>query len=377
MRDALESALPGSEQEDGEAIEPPGQDETGGGDETATEPAVDEAAPEAAVDTDPETRVEATVEQPVESAPVQRVDDQAVAASYTVSGSVWGDYYGDGEFSPEMGDEWAEGIEVQLVAENGSVLQTVVTDGFGRYAFENLEAGTYRLRFQWTEWVWITEDLDDEGYSEFFELGPDQPSVTFDLPFMVAEDWPNIFVGTYYDADRDGIADDNEPGAPGVDIEILAEDGTLIATTTSDEIGVSYGQLHSGNYRLRVAVPDGYVITGAERFVVYDFTLENAVLESLAIDADGLTEVFEFDAEQPLGIIIGIAEETVAEPAPVEPSVEPAALNPEPVVEAAAQQPVRQLAATGSSATVLLPLAGVVLAAGAVLLRLTRRKPAA
>ncbi|GLB69084.1 MSCRAMM family adhesin SdrC [Arthrobacter mangrovi] len=345
------------------------------------------AAPETVIDDAPEGSAmvlpDAVQEMSGGAAAQQPVRPQATrpqAAGYTVSGSVWGDYYGDGDYSASL-DEWAAGIEVQLLAKDGTRVRTSITDAAGRYAFENLDAGTYRLRFPSVDDVGFSFDIDDDGYTPSFELGPEQTSFTFDLPLFVPEDWPSLAFAAYFDADRDGIFDEDEAGAPEVDVEILSEDGSLAATATTDENGMSGGWLDEGRYRLRLSVPDGYVVSGAEAYL---YPFEDEGPQALGIGPDGLTDPFDVDGEYSAMIAIGLAEADAV--APAAPDTEPAAMAPAPVAQPAAAgsaeaQPaeatVPRLAETGSTTTPLVPLAALALATGVVLLRLVRRKPAA
>lgn len=355
--------------------------------QSGADQAGEDAGPETAIDDSSEGsgRVlpDAVQETPGGAAAQQPVRPQATpsqAAGYAVSGLVWGDYYGDGDYSAGL-DEWAAGIEVQLLAKDGTRVRTAVTDAAGRYAFENLDAGTYRLRFPSVDDVGFSFEIDDDGYTSSFELGPDQTSVTFDLPLFVPEDWPSLAFAAYFDADRDGIFDEDEAGAPDVDVEILSEDGSLAATATTDEDGMSGGWLDEGRYRLRLSVPDGYAISGAEAYL---YPFEDEGPQALGIDPDGLTDLFDVDGEYSAMIAIGLAEAAAA--APAAPDTEPAAMAPAPVAQPAAarssesrpaEATASQLAETGSTTTPLVPLAALALAAGAVLLRLVRRKAAA
>lgn len=388
LEDAVDSVLPGLGQDAREAPAAEPESETGR-DEAAQEPEAIEAPEE--IETEPRLPGAREPSAPEEPAPAT-VEAQPRAAGYRVYGFVWEDMWGDGVFDYGV-DYGIYGAEVELLDENGGVVDTVVTEGRAPYSFEDIEPGTYRVRFAPVDDLNFVpappqasedesaSDIDSEGYSETFTLSAEQATVQVDAAFagdVLVEKVPNLLLGSYYDADRDGVSDEMETGAPGVEIEILGADGNVHSTTTTDEGGVSMGELEIGEYRLRVIPPEGYVVTGAER-LDFSLDLEDVSLRPLEIDANGLTPYFAIVGAAPFGIIIGIAEEVAVAapaPAPVKPAVEPAALNPQPVAAPGEPQPTARLAETGSSASAWAPWAGLVIAAGALLLRLGRRRAA-
>jgi hypothetical protein len=65
--------------------------------------------------------------------------------SYSIADRVWRDTNGDGLVSP--GEPGISGIKVELLDEKNAVVATTVTGRSGRYAFDRLSAGAYKLRF--------------------------------------------------------------------------------------------------------------------------------------------------------------------------------------------------------------------------------------
>lgn len=394
LRKAFDSALDeaSGQAADEEGIEPQAGAE--GEAPSGADQAGDDAAPETVGDAVPGKtsadvpQAEAVHETPAGTAAQQSVQPQATqpqAAGYTVSGSVWDDVSRNGEYDDDW-DEPAAGVEVQLLGKDAGPLGTAVTDVSGHFVFDELAAGTYRLYFPSVGALEVEQGLDDDGYSAWFNLNDGQSAFTFDVALVTGdgfwpEDWPSLTFAAYVDADRDGIFDDDEAGAPDVDVEILSEDGSLAATATTDENGMSGGWLDEGRYRLRLAVPEGYAVSGAEAYL---YPFEDEGPQALGIDPDGLTDLFEVDGEYSAVIAIGLAEADAA--APAAPDVEPAARNPAPVAQPAAARSAEpqsaeatapQLAETGSTTTALASLAALALAAGVLLLWLVRRKPAA
>ena len=68
-----------------------------------------------------------------------------LVGAYAVGDTVWRDDNGNGVL--DAGEEGFPDIQVQLLDEGRRVLQQAVTTSDGRFAFGDLAAGTYRLRF--------------------------------------------------------------------------------------------------------------------------------------------------------------------------------------------------------------------------------------
>ena len=95
------------------------------------------------------------------------------------------------------------------------------------------------------------------------------------------------------DGNLNGIQDLGEPGAAGVTVSLYQEDGALVDSTTTDDLGAyQFAGLRSGRYFLAFLALEGK-----------PFTLDNTGDDDEAdSDADGLTgrtEVFDFDSSQP------------------------------------------------------------------------------
>ncbi|MCB0961069.1 MAG: cadherin-like domain-containing protein [Acidimicrobiales bacterium] len=73
------------------------------------------------------------------------VEPKVVATRYAIGDAVFRDADADGIQDP--GEPAAPGVAVQLLDANGSVLAATTTDPSGRYAFDDLAAGDYGVRF--------------------------------------------------------------------------------------------------------------------------------------------------------------------------------------------------------------------------------------
>ncbi|MCB1257396.1 MAG: carboxypeptidase regulatory-like domain-containing protein [Microthrixaceae bacterium] len=72
-----------------------------------------------------------------------------VTKTYAVGDYVWIDTNKNG--IQDSGEKPLAGVKVELLNAAGSVLATTSTDANGRYVFDNLEAGTYKVRFTLTD----------------------------------------------------------------------------------------------------------------------------------------------------------------------------------------------------------------------------------
>jgi hypothetical protein len=64
---------------------------------------------------------------------------------YSLGDTVWQDGNGNGELDP--GDNGVPEVAVQLLSPDGQILRRTVTSGTGRFTFDGLPAGTYRVQF--------------------------------------------------------------------------------------------------------------------------------------------------------------------------------------------------------------------------------------
>lgn len=93
------------------------------------------------------------------------------------------------------------------------------------------------------------------------------------------------------DLDSDGVQDAGEPGLAGVLVQLLNDQGDVLAWTTTDANGhYQFANLAAGTYRLHFVAPPGYEFTAANQ----------GGDESLDSDADaaGFTDLFSLAVGQ-------------------------------------------------------------------------------
>jgi len=148
----------------------------------------------------------------------------------------------------DQGEEPIEGVIITLLDDMGNVVATDTTDANGNYSFEGLEAGEYTV-----------VEMDPDGLNS---VTPNEIPVTLD-PGEIDEnndfiDEPTTDVsGTVLeDIDGDGIGD--EP-IEGVVVELIDEDGLVVATDTTDENGdYNFEDVEPGDYTIVETDPNGY-----------------------------------------------------------------------------------------------------------------------
>ena len=160
------------------------------------------------------------------------------------------------------------GVQVTLTDADGNAVQTTTTDGSGRYLFEHLMPGSFRLDVTVPEGCVIIEPGDPRlggelrsvitktvnrvGSSDLMELWMDQP-------------WTDMNIGSvlpgrlgdycWLDLDGDGLQGAGEPGIANVRIELL-RDGEVLAETVTDQYGFyRFEDLYPAEYTLRVYAP--------------------------------------------------------------------------------------------------------------------------
>ena len=199
---------------------------------------------------------------------------------YVPDYSIHGLVYRDGDRSESHGtDEKGYANQtVELRDKDGKVVATTTTDADGAYSFEKLPAGDYTVTVvkdgALTD-LDQTEDPDStkDSASGVISLGNDHRTQT-DVNFGYIAN--NSINGTIYrDGDRDGRKGDTEGRYSGVTVQLLDENGTVIATTTTDKDGTySFEHLSDGTYSIKV-VKDG-VLADADQTGDPDTTLDNA-----------------------------------------------------------------------------------------------------
>ncbi|ADV45591.1 conserved repeat domain protein [Nitratifractor salsuginis DSM 16511] len=206
--------------------------------------------------------------------------------------TVWMD--DDGNGIQDLGEAGVSGVEVRLLDENGTVVQTVTTDAEGHYDFTIQIPGKYMVEFD-SDYYYTTKgagsadnDSNVGGLSnrtEPVELGWGERDMTIDAGIT-----PTAHIGDYFwiDENKNGIQDPGEPPVAGGVVELYDADGNPVSdvhgnhSVTTDSNGKYGFDVEPGQtYKLHFIIPknlqeDGYV-----------FTPSNAGSDTGDSDADG------------------------------------------------------------------------------------------
>ncbi len=221
----------------------------------------------------------------------------------SLSGTIYTDVNQDGDYTPGVDNE-LEGVTLNLVDGAGNVIATTTTvpsfvdpttGDEVNYLFTGLSDGPYQVVVSDNQGV--TSDLNpNETITNPSVIDTSNPAtqnlIDRDAGFISGRDLLSIGNRFFFDINRNGFADDNEPGIPGVVVQCwLDADNSsvpndpsvtgagqqpvpgidnLIRTVTTDESGEYYcTSLPEGQYIVTVAdangfteAADGTVVTG-------------------------------------------------------------------------------------------------------------------
>jgi protocatechuate 3,4-dioxygenase beta subunit len=166
-------------------------------------------------------------------------------------------------------------VTVNLLNSSGAVIDTTVTDSNGLYKFENLQPAQYRVEFVLstlpTYYVVTPQDKGSNdnndsdadtitGISHLITLSGGENDMSIDMGINL----PPTSLGDYvwYDKNGDGIQDSTEAGISGINVNLLDDAGTVIATTQTDNSGwYEFTDLYPADYQVRFAMPSGYTLS--------------------------------------------------------------------------------------------------------------------
>lgn len=199
----------------------------------------------------------------------------------SIGGLVWADLDGDGL---QGDDQWLAGVEVALLDPDNLVLRTTVTDANGSYLFDDLEAGSYAVRFP-TTFDGYTQTLFDQGSDDDADSDAGEGGDTLPITLAAGVDLGNYDAGylppaslggvLWFDVNSNGIRDESDP-LPTMTVNLLDRDNNVIDSMVTD---------NSGGYRFAGLTPGTYSVEFPSGFEGWRLTLENQGSDD-ALDSD-------------------------------------------------------------------------------------------
>jgi len=188
---------------------------------------------------------------------------QAVAPS-SIAGLVFFDADGNGVF--DLTEVALENRTVYIDTDNDGVKdnsETSAVTGFdGGYVFDNLVAGTYRIR-QVLQTAWV-QTTPAANAPITIVLGVATDEIDKDFGTRPNPNLTGSVTGTIYnDADGDGVLDAGEVGVAGRTVYLDANDDGVLdtgeVTTTTDANGIYlFSGISFATYKVRTVIPTGF-----------------------------------------------------------------------------------------------------------------------
>jgi serine-aspartate repeat-containing protein C/D/E len=182
----------------------------------------------------------------------------------SISGHVYHDANDDGIFQPT--ENGISGVIIRL--ESSSGVSEIRTDSLGRYRFEGLAPGSYRIIEVTPTGYLDGKDrvgtvsgtvvgvIDGNDAIRSVALNAGNSGVDYNFGELLSS---SLSGHVYDDADGDCIRDPGEDPIANVLIELLDANGSVIETTRTDSDGrYQFDNLRPGVYAIRETQPEGY-----------------------------------------------------------------------------------------------------------------------
>lgn len=190
---------------------------------------------------------------------LQNLDGGAYLPAHII-GRVWEDINKNGLQDP--GEPDVEGIEVVIFFSFGVPFDTIYSNIKGQYEFTNLKQGLYFIQFMIPQQYTIT--LESEGLDDNIDSDADETGKTPLIALTHGGEFENIDCGVFQsmaslrsvvweDLNGDGMRQPLEARIPNIRVDLFDESGAIIATTTSNTLGLyAFQEIPVGNYKIFV-----------------------------------------------------------------------------------------------------------------------------
>eukprot|EP01132_Coremiostelium_polycephalum_P005726 gene5726-7122_t len=215
--------------------------------------------------------------------------------TYAIGNFAFYDINRDGIRQPN--EALLSGVTVNLYNEKGEKIATTVTNANGRYVFDNLPEGIYRVQFVVPSGATVTvlgpdNAANPNGWTDPILLAPGAPGIEKSPPGVNATYWyPKANVGiriiTFMiegsicnDANGNGQSDPGEGLLQGIRVELYNAQNQFITYNVTNDKGIFiFDNLLSGVYNIKVVLPPGYKFTsGRDSMLDQDGWIKNIAL---------------------------------------------------------------------------------------------------
>jgi hypothetical protein len=189
----------------------------------------------------------------------------------SIGDTVWVDKNGNGLQEP--GEPGLPDFSVQLLDCNDNLVATTITNEFGKYEFNGLNPGNYRIKFLLNgSYKFITKNVGNDsnkdsdagtsdGKTQCEQLTSGEKNPTYDagvyIPAQIGD-----FV--WEDLNANGLQDTGEPGLANVPVILYNCNGISLDTINTQSNGsYLFDNLVPGNYKIGIIKPSGYIVTSA------------------------------------------------------------------------------------------------------------------
>ncbi|WP_424972651.1 SdrD B-like domain-containing protein [Dinoroseobacter sp. S76] len=170
------------------------------------------------------------------------------------------------------------GVTVTLLTAAGVFVADTVTAADGSYEFLGLDAGDYKVVFD-ADPTGKTFVAQDQGNDDTVDSDVDpNTGETGVISVAIGEVVEDVDAGVedpgtaslgdkvFLDLNGNGVQDAGEQGVADVSVMLLDENGTPIATTTTDDMGMYlFDGLDAGTYSVKFGEPDGFDFTAQDQ----------------------------------------------------------------------------------------------------------------